>query len=282
VLSAARTLREAGKLAVGFAPETPSAAELGRLAPGLWLRINPAHAPGPHHAPYRAIFTAAPPPAVQAAIAVATHCFATSPALVSAVRRLAPPGAPVTLWRPTLDPALWTGLTPATGLNTRPRILWIDEGIAPAWLPQLIEQTQESATWIAISASDTAPPGVARLAPPPDAPGFAQMLAECAPHILIRPASRADADHGTALMAAAAGCHLLADERLDLPASLGALRLPNRPAAWRAALLGALQNLTATLAQGKRARAAALAWSGAAPPPQWANEAPAPLQSAAE
>ncbi|MDD2795463.1 hypothetical protein [Acidocella sp.] len=111
-------------------------------------------------------------------------------------------------------------------------------------------------------------------------------MAELAPQILIRPAEReTDADHYRILLAAAAGCHLLVDERMDVPPSLGALLLPNRLAAWQRALKHAVSELSATLAQGQAARAAALALpSTEAAPPPWAVADPAAsaLQSAAE
>jgi hypothetical protein len=119
---------------------------------------------------------------------------------------------------------------------------------------------------------------------PADEHGWAQALAETAPHIMVRPAgTMSDADHYPALLAAAAGCHILADDRLDLPPELGALRLPNRIVPWQRALQSALQNLTATLAHGKRARMAALALAANAPPPPWAEiPAPACIRNAAE
>ena len=65
---------------------------------------------------------------------------------------------------------------------------------------------------------------------------WAQAMAELGPQIMIRPAAaETHADHYPALLAAAAGCHILADDRLDIPASFGAILLPNRAASWSAA-----------------------------------------------
>jgi hypothetical protein len=111
-------------------------------------------------------------------------------------------------------------------------------------------------------------------------------MAELGPQILIRPAAAlTHADHYPALLAAAAGCQIFTDERLDVPASLGAVALPNRAAAWSEALRGAIAGLKATLERGRATRAAALALPGleAAPPPWCLPPPPAePLQSAAE
>ena len=60
-------------------------------------------------------------------------------------------------------------------------------------------------------------------------------------------------------MAAAVGCHLLVDDRLDMPPSLGAIRLPNRLSAWQRAIRQALGDLSGTLEGGKQTRAACLA-----------------------
>jgi hypothetical protein len=93
-----------------------------------------------------------------------------------------------------------------------------------------------------------------------------------APHILVRPVDRdndAAADCYVSLLAGATGCHLLLDERLDHPAELPVLALPNRLSAWQRAIRLALQDFHATLAQGAETRKAALALPAveeAAPP----------------
>jgi len=285
VLNMVRNLRGAGLLAASWAPDLPTAPEIGRLAPSSWVRVNPEQAPGALHPPYTAMFTQRPEPAAKPAIAAAARCFGTSPGLVRSLRRLSAPGKSVGLWRPALSPGLWDSLAFGTGLNTKPRVLWVDEGIAPLWFQDLVRDTLDDAAWIAVARPDAALPGaVARIAMPADEHGWAQALAETAPHIMVRPAgTMSDADHYPALLAAAAGCHILADDRLDLPPELGALRLPNRIVPWQRALQSALQNLTATLAHGKRARMAALALAANAPPPPWAEiPAPACIRNAAE
>jgi len=287
VLNAARALRSLGVLEASWSPEPLSAADIGRRAPTAWLRLNPAEPAAPHSPPYEVIFTTAPKPEAKPAITQATQLYATSPGLVKKLRRLALPSQPVTLWRPALSRAVWEDLPLATALNTKPRVLWIDEGIAPAWFADFITATLDIAAWIVVERPGAKYSGaVARITQPTDEAGWARSLAELAPQILVRPADRdTDADHAKALMAAAAGCHLLADDRLDLPPSLKAVRLPPQRGAWERALQKAITNLTATLEHGRRTRAAALALpSVEAAPPPWSGLQPeqAQLRSAAE
>jgi hypothetical protein len=287
LLNAARALRRSGALEADWAQELPGAADLRRRAPALWVRINPQRLPQPHSPAYSAVFTTAPAADAKPVIGAAAQLFATSPGLVQRVRKLAHPRQPVTLWRPTLSTPIWESLKIGTGLNTKPRVLWIDEAIAPAWFTDLINDTLESVAWIVVGREGAQYAGsIARIAPQPSEYAWAQTLAELAPQILIRPADRAtDADHYRILLAAAAGCHLLVDERMDVPPSLGAVLLPNRLAAWQRALKLAVTDLGATLAQGQRTRAAALALpSTETAPPPWADTALAgcALASAAE
>ena len=285
VLNAARALRRTGALEADWAQELPSAADLGRRAPAIWARINPRQLPHPHSPAYTALFTAPPAAECKPVIAGAARLFATSPGLAQRVRKLAHPRQPVTLWRPTLSAPVWESLKIGAGLNTKPRILWIDEGIAPAWFTDLINETLDSLAWIVVEREGATYGGsVSRIAPQASEYAWAQALAELAPQILIRPVEReTDADHYRPLMAAAAGCHLLVDERLDIPPSLGAQALPNRFAAWQRALKQAVAELSATLARGQAARAAALALpSTEAAPPPWAGLPHPAFASAAE
>jgi GT2 family glycosyltransferase len=284
ILNAARALRMAGVMEAGWAPEPFLAAEIARRAPSCWVRIDPA-APAPLHAPpHMAVFTRPPKPDAAAAIRGARQLFATSPAALAGLRPLAP-GRPLTLWRPALSRPVWADFKPAAGLNTKPRLLWIDEGIAPAWLPELINATSSIAAWIVVERAEQSYDGaVARLRRPEDEQGWARELAALAPHLLVRPAGEAAADHYVALLAAAAGCHALADARLDLPEALGARRLPNQADAWREAVRDAVRDFAATMEAGQRARAACLALPAVedAPPP-WAGLALAPAaRTAAE
>jgi hypothetical protein len=286
VLNAARAARGAGLLEASWAPEPLGAAELGRRAAARWVRINPATPPASGVPPYTAIFTGPPAASAKPAIAAAERLFATSPGLVRQVEKLAPPRLAVELWRPALCRPLWESLALGLGLNTMPRVLWIDEGDAPAWLPELINETLGKASWIVVEREGASYAGaIARLRRPEHEQGWAAELAALAPHILLRPAeASADADQLPVLMAAAAGCHVLADARFDLPEALGAVRLPNRMAAWQRALQQAVADLPDTLARGKRARAACLALPSAdAALPPWAGVSGTPaLVRAAE
>ncbi len=271
VLNAVRALRRAGIAEADWAPEFLSPADLGRRDAAHWLRINPLRPALPHSPPYTAIYTAPVEAEAVPALLQAAAIYATSPGLVTQLRRQVPPSQDVTLWRPALSPRIWRELNFGKGLNTKPRIIWFDEGIAPPWLADLINETLESASWIVVERAGADYTGaLARIKPQESEFAWAQACAELGPQICIRPAHmETHADAYPLLLAAAAGCHILADERLDLPESIPALRLPPRQAVWVEALKVAITNLKTTLEQGARARAAALALPGleAAPPP---------------
>jgi hypothetical protein len=258
LLNAARALRGMGAMEASWAPEPLSRTDLLRRAPAAWLRINPILA-APHA--YDAIFTETAGPEHRDAIAGATRLFATSPALAAQLRKNAVAGQAVTLWRPALSRAAWHETSLMNGLNTKPRILWIDEGIAPPWLPDLINETSDSVTWIVVERPGSDYTGaVMRMPAPQDEQNWAGSLCGLAPQIMLRPAHwKADIDQYTALLAAAAACFCLVDDRMDVPDSLGARRLPNDFAAWKGALAAAIDEFPVTLQRGAAAREAALA-----------------------
>jgi hypothetical protein len=284
LLNAARALRGIGAMEASWAPEPLTNAEILRRAPSSWVRINPARAAS--H-PHIAVFTESAGPENRAAIHGAARLFATSPALAVQLRKFIAPGQAVTLWRPALSRAVWHDVNLVTGLNTSPRILWIDEGFAPPWLPELINQTSASATWIVVEHPGAHYAGATlRMKAPEDEQGWARDLCGLAPHIFLRPAHwQAAADQYPALLAAAAGCAGLVDDRLDIPAALGAQRLPNNFFSWQSALAAAIADLPVTLERGAQARAAALALPAIEDcRPTWADFgiADMPLRSAAE
>ncbi len=288
-LNAARTLRRDGVCSADWAPERPNAAELGRRAPAAWVRVNPAVPAFPHSPAYTALYTAMPADldSAKPVLAAASGVYATSPALVAKLRGLVPPGQPVGLWRPGLSRHIWAGLQPGTGLNTKPRVLWVDEGNNPPWFQELIAATLDSTAWIVVERSgETYPGAMSRLTLPETEADWAQAMTELGPQIMVRPANmEAYADHYPLLLAAAAGCHLLVDDRFDIPSSLGALRLKNRLPAWKEALSGAVADLTATLKHGQKTRQAALALPASEDvPPPWVDfsASAAGLRSAAE
>ncbi|MGE4481058.1 sulfotransferase [Acidocella sp.] len=285
-LNAARALRRSGFIEADWVQDLPGAGDLGRRAPDRWVRVNPLHAPSAVSPPYTALFTTMPEPDIQPALAAAARIFATSPDLLASLRKLAPEHVPTALWRPALSNRYWRDFEAGKGLNTKPRVLWMDEGIAPSWFLELVNETLETVSWIAVERQGGQYAGaVARIAPQDSEQAWAQALAQLGPQIMVRPAaSQTHADHYPALLAAAAGCRLLVDNRLDLPASLEALCLPNRKQDWATALQNTVSDLPATLRQGARTRAAALALPTLeAAPPAWAQmTAPACLASAAE
>ncbi len=277
VLNAARALRRLGSLEADWAPERPDAADLGRRAANGWVRVNPARPAQPFSPPYRAVFTAPPEPEALPVLAEAAELYATSPALAAMLRPLVPAGRQVRLWRPALYRPLWADLKIGIGLNTKPRILWVDEGMTPPWIAELMNSVLESASWIVVERAGSSYSGsVSRIQPPDSEYGWAQAMAELGPQILIRPAGdAAHADHYPALLAAAAGCHVLVDERLDLPSGFAAARLPATPEAWVRALQQAIADLPETLRRGQAMRAAALALPSIEENlPPWANLEP--------
>jgi hypothetical protein len=215
-INGARALRAMGLVEASWSPENISAADVGRRAPTSWIRLNPETAALPHMAPYTAIISKAPKSEAKAVLAAATQVFATSPELVTQARRMLPPNRSVALWRPALSRPVWAELSIGNGINSRPRILWIDEGFEPSWLPDLINETFNEVSWIIVERpGGTYQGSVTRIRPAPTEQAWAAELAGVAPHILVRPADRhAEADHCKALMAAAVGCHLLVDDRL--------------------------------------------------------------------
>jgi hypothetical protein len=260
-INGARALRAMGVVEASWAPENVTAAEIGRRAPTYWIRLNPETAALPHMDAYSAIISKAPNPEAKAVLTAATQVYATSPELVAQVRKLLPPNRRVPLWRPALSRPVWADLNIAGGINSRPRILWIDEGFEPSWLPDLINETMNDVLWIVGGRKGGTYQGaVTQINPAPTEQSWAAELASVAPHILVRPADRhTDADHYKALMAAAVGCLLIVDDRLDTPDELGAIRLPNRISAWQRAIKQALADLPDTLERGKLARDACLA-----------------------
>jgi len=273
VINAARALRGTGMLEAGWAPDILLAAEIARRAPSAWVRINPETA-GPAGAKaYIAVYTTAPKPEALPALAAATHVIATSPALQRNIARLMPPGGHVDLWRPALSRPVWHEFQPAPGLDSKPRILWIDEGIAPPWFPALINSTASEAAWIVMERPGVKYAGaIAQIKKPEDEHSWARDLATLGPNVLVRPAEDDAVDCYVALLAAAAGCHILQDARLDVPAGLNVTALPNRETAWRDAVLKTLAKLQETLGKGQKARAAALALPAVEDfPPPWAG-----------
>ena len=260
-INGARALRALGMIEASWAPENVSAAEIGRRAPTAWIRLNPETPALPGMGSYTAIVSRAPKPEAKAALAAARQVFATSPELVAQARRLLPPSRSVPLWRPALSRPVWDQLAIGGGINSRPRILWIDEGFEPTWLPDLINATMEEALWVVVERPGGSYEGaVTRVRTPLTEQSWATELAGVAPHILVRPADRhTEADHYKALMAAAVGCHILVDDRLDMPDALNTIALPNRLSAWQRATRQALSELSVTLERGKQARAACLA-----------------------
>ncbi|WP_298285829.1 hypothetical protein [Acidocella sp.] len=288
VLNAARAARRTGMVEADWVPELPSAGDIGRRAPAIWVRVNPERDAQPGSPDYVAVFSALPGDELAGGLAHMARAVATSPGLATRVQKLCPPGCTVELWRPALSRHVWGDLEFGKGMNSRPRILWVDEGVAPAWMADLIQATLDLASWIVVQRPGGAYDGaMGRIDPPESEYAWAKTLAELGPHLMVRPVGAEPAlDHYPALLAAAAGCRLLVDDRLDVPAALMPLQLPNRLAAWTEAVKQAMADLPETLAAGKRTREAALAL----PPieatlPDWMGGAKAPdtaLQPAAE
>jgi GT2 family glycosyltransferase len=275
-MSAVRALRAAGLTEGNWSPEPVSAGDINRRAASLWVRMNPSQPASPFAPPYRAVFNTAPAQDAGPAIEAASQIFATSPGLIKQLQALVP-GKQVTLARPALSRPVWESFTPANGLNTRPRVLWIDEANTPPWMLDLINETRDLAAWIvAERAGEQYGGSISRILPPPHEQRWAEELASVAPQIFCRPAAADQgADHYPTLLAAAAGCRLLIDSQLDTPPTLRAQTLPNTLPAWREALTQALTNLPETLTIGRQTRQAALALPALEDtPPPWSGLPP--------
>ena len=123
----------------------------------------------------------APQPEQAPVVAAAQHLIATSPGLVKKLKSLLAPGREVALWRPALSRPIWKDVKKGAGLNTNPRILWIDEGIAPAWLPELINETSTKVTWIVVErASGQYSGSITRLRTPGDEYSWAREISAVA------------------------------------------------------------------------------------------------------
>ena len=286
VINAARALRGTGRIEAGWAPDVLLPAEIGRRAPSAWVRINPEREAAAGSMDAVAIFTTMPAVAAKPVVKATPRVFATSPEIQQGLQKMLPPGRRVELWRPALSRVIWQTLAFATAINSKPRILWVDEGIAPAWFAEIISQTLPDASWIVVERPGTSYAGsIARIRRPEDEQSWARELAAVSPHILVRPAdTESYADCYVPLIAAAAGCQILQDERLDMPHGISITALPNRIAAWQRAIQKALTSLPATLAQGQQARAAALALPAIEEnPPAWISAfSPGVIACAAE
>ena len=273
-LNAARALRLAGGLDADWAPGSPAEADLLRCAPNGWVRINPSQPPSTTAIPHMVVCSTLPAPEALPAFTNAAAIFATSPGLVKHLRGHIPSRIPVELCRPALSGSIWQSFKPATGLNTKPRILWIDEGFTPPWFSDLVAETVNLVSWIIVQAPGTAyGEGVTLLSRPVTEQSWADLLSAVAPQILLRPAN-ADiyADCYPVLLAGAAGCRLVIDSRLDALESLKPLRLPDQKQSWVTALTEVVTNLATTLQLGAQTRAAALALPTLEQaPPGWAS-----------
>lgn len=274
-LNAARALRLDGVLDAGWAPGSPTEADLMRCTPNGWVRINPSQPPSTTAIAHMAVFNTQPTAEALPALTSAAAIFATSPGLVKHLRGHAPNRIPVELWRPALSSKIWQNFKPAAGLNTKPRILFIEEGFSPPWFHELVLETVNLVSWIIVQplSGTTYADGVTILSRPMNEQSWADLLSAVAPQVLLRPAN-ADtyADCYSTLLAAAAGCRLIIDSRLDAPESLKPLRLPNQKQSWMTALAEAVTNLATTLQHGAQTRAAALALPTLEQaPPSWAS-----------
>ncbi len=138
---------------------------------------------------------------------------------------------------------------------------------SPPWLVDLINDTLESASWIVVERKGASYAGsVARIAPQESEFAWAQAMAELGPQIMVRPANAETyADHYPALLAAAAGCHILTDERLDIPPGLGAVPLPVPRRRLDRGLRAAIADLKTTLNMYAACRSTGFAGVGGRP-----------------
>jgi hypothetical protein len=260
IMSAARAFRANAAIDATWSSEPVSAAEIRRRAPSVWVRVNPEGGACDLSPPFVALFSSSLKPDSAVAINGADNIYATSPNLLAQVQKLAAPGKKSQLWRPALTRSIWEKLQIGTGLNTRPRVIWFDEGNTPPWFMDLINETVNDLSWIVVERPGSNYSGsIARMRRHSDELGWSRDLATFAPQILVRPAgSDVSMDQYHTLLAAAVGAHPLIDKRLDTPSALKATRLPNIADSWKQALGNAARNLKQTLEAGKKAREAVL------------------------
>lgn len=260
ILNAARTLRREKFLNIDWAPGLPSASDLNRRAPHAWVRMNPSHPPLTTSMPYTAIYTFPPDAEALKTLGSANKIFATSASLAKYLRKHTPHTVPVEIWQPALSGWIWKNFKTDTGLNTKPRVLWVDEGIEPLWFQDLINQTTNLVSWMIVKHPvETYGKNVTFLPHPESEQGWAELFAVTAPQIMLRPA-KADTQVDTylLLLAAASGCRLIIDHRLDVPKGLDALPLPRTQQSWTNALNEAVAHLDVTIRQGAQTRTAVL------------------------
>ncbi len=268
ILNATRTLRKKGQFEVNWANEPFTKAEFGRRAPDRWIRVNPTIGQdgvdnvAAINAPFDAICTYSPGEGAVDILRSAGHIYTTSPGLQMDIENKLGGQSTVNLWRPRIERALWEDLEIGFGLNTRPRVVWMDDG-KTMWMHDLINETKSDIAWIIIERPGTVYSGsVAKMPNPGDEATWAKSLGTCAPQIFLRPSADDDvlSDCYHTLVMAVAGAHILVDQRLDTPEELKcAVRLNNDYNTWKLALGKAVLDLKSTLEFGKENRNAVLA-----------------------
>jgi hypothetical protein len=283
-LDAVRVVRALGAAQISWSPEPVTAGEINRMSSHIKrIRLNPEHQAEPGHPAWTGIWNALPSPAAHAAVKEANAAYGTSPAVVTALRGM---GAKARLWLPTISRDIWQPYRPMTGLNTKIRVLWCDEGLAPPWFIDLVNRTLNSLAWIVVEQPGASYSGsITRLARPQSEAQWAANLAQLSPQIMVRPTGSVTwPDRFLSLTGAAAGCTLYLSEALHLDAAVPALRLPDKPAAWDRAINRAASDLSEVLESGQASRAAVLGggfWTEDDPPP-WCAFDDRPIKASQE
>jgi hypothetical protein len=209
LLSAARALRQLGRISATWAAEPldPFSARRVMTLGRRWIRLNPNHLFEGVQG-YTAAWTRPPITSQHQIVKAAACCVATSEPILRTLRGM---GAKrLSLWQPRLERRIWESLPPARG--GKPVAMWIDESVPVAWLNTAIKATRNELAWVVVSDAELALPGdVAKLPRPVFEDAWHDLFARLRPTFLVRPTPGANwLDDHTLLMAAAAGCILLA------------------------------------------------------------------------
>jgi hypothetical protein len=255
-----RSARMAGQLTAGWAQEPVAITELCRLKPDAWMRINPATAIDAPDAPrWQALFTRAPAAGtpLKAIGEQAWRSYATSPTLVSAIKKLSYNRLQPEFVLPRLPARLWRGFGDGDPVGRhRIRLLWIDEGNGPDWIVELMN-TIPGVQWFVVESDQRHYDGpIATFKRPTDEGDWFEIFRAIAPHLLIRPAHTATwMDCQMLLRGAAASAALLVDPRLHCPEEIPVIRVSPRYDEWRRTIKRIQDDPERLAEHGRQARA---------------------------
>lgn len=254
-----REVRNTRSMSATWAPEPLSITETLRLAPDVWLRVNPDAPVNTPDAPsWQALFTKPTEADAQTLKAIgkgACRILTTSPVLAQALKKRSYNRIVPKVVTPRLPGRVWKAFKSQVG-RQRVRILWIDEGERPDWITDLL--AIQGVDWHVVETGATAYDGpIATYTRPNDENGWFSLFSEVSPNAVIRPAHRATwMDCQPLLRGAAAGAALFADPRLDWPDALPVTGIDAKFDGWRRTVERIKSDMEALAEQGRQAREA--------------------------